>query len=64
MNRRQVMIITWTDDRQETYPFTHQETVGGELHIWTEHPGAITYQRHDEWWFPLGNVRTRKAEDA
>jgi hypothetical protein len=61
--REQVMIITWMDDRQETYKFTHQETRDGELHLWVEcgNPGATTW-RDEERWFPISNIRTRKAE--
>lgn len=59
------MIITWMDDRQEIYPFTHQETKNGELHLWTEYSGGITMQeRHDERWFTIDNIRTRTVMDT
>lgn len=65
MARRSTMVITWMDGQQESYPFTHQETAGGELHLWTEYPGSMSMQqRYDERWFPVGNIRVRTAADV
>lgn len=57
------MVITFLDGRQEAYPFTHQETKDGELHLWVEYPGGVIYQRYDERWVPLTSILIRKAED-
>lgn len=64
MAAKRTMIITWLDGKQESYPFTHQETRNGELHIWTEYPGAITYKVYNERWFTIDNIRTRTETDA
>lgn len=60
MSRKRTMVITWMDGKQESYPFTHQQTKDGELHLWTEYPGTLSAQeRWDEHWFTIDNIRTR-----
>jgi hypothetical protein len=60
---KKTLIVTWTDGKQETYPFTHQETREGTMRIWTEYSGAMIYRRYDERIFPLDGIRVFKIEE-
>lgn len=54
-----VIIVTWMDDRQETYRATNYKVIDGELVI-TENQSYA--RRDDHQHFPLANVRTWRVE--
>lgn len=49
------IIVTWMDDREETYPDVSTQVRDGVLHIYQYVPPRGTMKR--EWHLPLSNIR-------